>query len=71
VCENAAIYQYASPDNADNATFPKSQIIDCIPAFNNMAPSLFLMHDEEHLKVGNDLQQLLKNCSKHGEESDK
>ena len=56
VCENATIYQSAS---AENAILPRTQIIDRMAVFNNIAPSLFLMTEEEQLRVGNELHQLL------------
>jgi hypothetical protein len=58
VCENATIYQSAS---AENAVLPRTQIIDRMALYNNIAPSLFMMNEEEQLKVGNELYKLLKN----------
>lgn len=57
VCENAIIYQSAT---AENAIFPRTQILDRMAVFNKIAPSLFLMSEEEQLKVGNELYSLLK-----------
>lgn len=57
VCENATIYQSAS---AENAVLPRTQIIDRMALFNNIAPSLFMMSEEEQLAVGNELYKLLK-----------
>ena len=58
VCENATIYQSAS---AENAVLPRTQILDRMAIYNNIAPSLFMMDEEEQLKVGNELFKLLQN----------
>jgi hypothetical protein len=57
VCENATIYQSAS---AENAVLPRTQILDRMAIYNNIAPSLFMMNEDEQLKVGNELYKLLK-----------
>jgi hypothetical protein len=57
VCENATIYQSAS---AENAVLPRTQILDRMAIYNNIAPSLFMMDEEKQLKIGNELYQLLK-----------
>lgn len=57
VCENATIYQSAS---AENAVLPRTQIIDRMALYNNIAPSLFLMSEQQQLTVGNELYKLLK-----------
>lgn len=57
VCENATIYQSAS---AENAILPRTQILDRMALFNEIAPSLFLMTAEQQLVVGNELFKLLK-----------
>jgi hypothetical protein len=57
VCENATIYQSAS---AENAILPRTQILDRMALFNEIAPSLFLMTEEQQLVVGNELFKLLK-----------
>lgn len=58
VCENATIYQSAS---AENAVLPRSQILDRMALYNNIAPSFFMLDEDEQLKVGNELFKLLKN----------
>jgi hypothetical protein len=67
VCENATIYQSAS---AENAILPRSQLLDRMAQFNNLAPRLFLMSKEEQLKVGNELFNLLKSRLKSWERID-
>lgn len=57
VCENATIYQSAS---AENAILPRTQILDQMTMFNDIAPSLFTMSKEDQLKAGNELFRLLK-----------
>ncbi|MBE0470716.1 MAG: integrase [Methyloprofundus sp.] len=57
VCENAVIYQSAT---AENAILPRTQILDRMAVFNKIAPSLFLMSEDEQLRVGNELYSLLK-----------
>ncbi len=57
VCENASIYQSAT---ADTAIMPRSQIFDRMAMFNNMAPALLLLSEEEQLRVGNELFRLIK-----------
>ena len=62
VCENATIYQSAS---AENAVLPRSQILDRMAMYNNIAPLLFMMSEDEQLKVGNELYKLLKSRLKN------
>jgi len=57
VCENATIYHSAS---AENAILPRTQILDRMALFNDLAPSLFLMSEDQQLKAGNELFKLLK-----------
>lgn len=57
VCENATIYQSAS---AENAILPRTQLLDKMSQFNDIAPKLFLMTKEEQLQAGNELFNLLK-----------
>ena len=57
VCENATIYQSAS---AENAILPRTQLLDRMSQFNDIAPKLFLMSKEEQLQAGNELFNLLK-----------
>ena len=57
VCENATIYQSAS---AENAILPRTQLLDRMTQFNDIAPKLFLMSKEQQLQAGNELTNLLK-----------
>ena len=56
VCENATIYESAS---ASLAIIPRSQLLDRMAAFNNLAPSLFLLPEKVQLEAGNQMVQLL------------
>ncbi|CAM3939631.1 gamma-mobile-trio integrase GmtZ [Rheinheimera salexigens] len=58
VCENATIYQSAT---SENAVLPRTQILDRMAIYNNIAPVLFMMTEKEQLRVGNELFKLLKN----------
>jgi len=58
VCDNSTIYKSSS---AENAILPRTQILDRMALFNEMAPGLFLMSEEQQLKAGNELYKLLKN----------
>lgn len=57
VCENATIFQSAS---ASNAIAPRTQLIDRMSHFNDLAPHMFLMKPKQQLEVGNQLVKLLK-----------
>ncbi|MEO9656304.1 gamma-mobile-trio integrase GmtZ [Marinomonas sp.] len=57
ICENATIYHSAS---AKRAILPRSQLLDRMATINNLAPSLFLLSEEEQLAVGNEICNLLK-----------
>jgi hypothetical protein len=56
VCENAMIYESAS---ASLAIIPRSQLLDKMANFNNIAPSLFSMSEKIQLEAGNQMVNLL------------
>lgn len=56
VCENATIFQSAS---ASSAVAPRSQLLDRMSQFNEIAPQMFLMEPKQQLEVGNQLVKLL------------
>ena len=56
VCENAVIYKSC---NADNAIYPRTQLIDKMAMFNEIMPSLFILSKEQQLLVGNQIFKLL------------
>lgn len=57
VCENATIYESSNPSRA---IFPRSQMLDRMASFNEVAPRLFMLSQEEQLTVGNQLVALFK-----------
>ncbi|WP_417509600.1 VPA1269 family protein [Methylophaga sp.] len=57
VCENAIIYESSNPSRA---IFPRSQMLDRMASFNEVAPRLFMLSQEEQLKIGNQLVALFK-----------
>lgn len=57
VCENATIYESSNPSRA---IFPRSQMLDRMASFNEVAPRLFMLSQEEQLSVGNQLVALFK-----------
>lgn len=57
VCENATIYESCNPSRA---IIPRSQLLDRMASFNELAPRLFMLSQEEQLTVGNQLVALLK-----------
>lgn len=57
VCENATIYTSA---NAKRAIYPRSQLLDRMAALNNIAPSMFMLTEEQQFHVGNELCNLFK-----------
>lgn len=57
VCENATIYESCNPSRA---IVPRSQLLDRMASFNELAPSLFMLSQEEQLTVGNQLVALFK-----------
>lgn len=56
VCENAVIYKSC---NADQAIYPRTQIIDKMALFNEIMPSLFMLSKEQQLTAGNQIFKLL------------
>lgn len=56
VCENATIYRSC---NADQAIYPRTQLIDRMVAFNQIMPNLFTLSKEEQLVAGNEIFKLL------------
>lgn len=56
VCENAVIYKSC---NADQAIYPRTQLIDKMALFNEIMPSLFMLSKEQQLKAGNQIFKLL------------
>jgi hypothetical protein len=57
VCENAIIYESCNPSRA---IVPRSQLLDRMASFNELAPRLFMLSQQEQLAVGNQLVALLK-----------
>ncbi|BDZ75034.1 hypothetical protein GCM10025856_27530 [Methylophaga marina] len=57
VCENATIYESSNPSRA---IFPRSQMLDRMASFNEVAPRLFMLSQEEQLTIGNQLVALFK-----------
>ena len=56
VCENAVIYKSC---NADQAIYPRTQLIDRMALFNEIMPSLFMLSKEQQLSAGNQIFKLL------------
>lgn len=56
VCDNAMIYKSC---NADQAIYPRTQIIDKMALFNEIMPSLFMLSKEQQLTAGNQIFKLL------------
>ncbi len=57
ICENATIYESCNPSRA---IIPRSQLLDRMASFNELAPRLFMLSKEEQLTVGNQLVALFK-----------
>ena len=57
VCENASIYESANPGLA---IAPRSQLLDKMALYNDVAPSLFALSSEQQLIAGNQLVALFK-----------
>ncbi|EGN74540.1 phage integrase family protein [Idiomarina sp. A28L] len=57
ICENATIYESSNPSRA---IVPRSQLIDRMAIFNDLAPGLFMLSEKQQLSVGNQLVALLK-----------
>lgn len=68
VCENATIYESC---NASRAVIPRSQLLDRMATFNELAPRLFMLSQEEQLAVGNQLVALFKSRLKSWERVNK
>jgi hypothetical protein len=54
---NATIYESCNPSRA---VIPRSQLLDRMASFNDLAPHLFMLSKEEQLIVGNQLVALFK-----------
>lgn len=57
ICENATIYESCNPSRA---IIPRSQLLDRMASFNDLAPRLFMLSKEEQLNAGNQLVALFK-----------
>lgn len=56
VCENAVIYKSC---NADQAIYPRTQLIDKMAMFNEIMPAMFTLSKEQQLFAGNQIFKLL------------
>ncbi|MBC7751385.1 MAG: integrase [Candidatus Saccharibacteria bacterium] len=56
VCENAMIYKSC---NADQAIYPRTQLIDKMAMFNGIMPTLFTLSKDQQLVAGNQIFKLL------------
>lgn len=57
ICVNATIYEGSNPSRA---IIPRSQLLDRMASFNDLAPRLFMLSNEEQLSVGSQLVALFK-----------
>ncbi|PTB98560.1 hypothetical protein C9993_07295 [Marinobacter sp. Z-F4-2] len=57
ICENATIYHSA---DAAVAIAPRSQLLDRMSVFNELQPNLFMLTDDQQLKVGNQVVNFLR-----------
>ena len=57
ICENSAVYESCNPSRA---IVPRSQLLDRMAAYNDLAPSLFMLSEKEQLAAGNQVVALLK-----------
>ncbi|MGB0466641.1 MAG: gamma-mobile-trio integrase GmtZ [Pontibacterium sp.] len=57
ICENATIYESCNPSRA---IIPRSQLLDRMASFNELAPRLFMLSKGEQLTAGNQLVALFK-----------
>jgi len=57
ICENATIYESCNPSRA---VAPRSQLLDRMASFNDLAPRLFMLSKEQQLNTGNQLVALFK-----------
>ena len=55
ICENATIFDGCNPSRA---IIPRSQLLDRMASFNDLAPRLFLLSKEQQLSVGSQLVAL-------------
>lgn len=56
ICSNATIYKSC---NATSAILPRTQLLDKMALFNDVAPSLFLLTPDQQLAAGNQIHKLL------------
>ncbi|NNG81335.1 VPA1269 family protein [Acinetobacter sp. ANC 5378] len=56
VCENAIIYTSC---NAENAIYPRTQLLDRMAMFNEIMPQLFILNKEQQLIAGHEIHKLL------------
>ncbi|EXG32770.1 gamma-mobile-trio integrase GmtZ [Acinetobacter baumannii] len=56
VCENAVIYKSC---HADQAIYPRTQLIDKMALFNGIMPKLFTLSKDQQLSAGNQIFKLL------------
>ncbi len=56
VCENAEIYQSCLPSTA---VTKRSQMLDKMMKSNNISPTFFELNEEEQLKIGNQMVELM------------
>jgi hypothetical protein len=68
ICENATIYESCNPSSA---IIPRSQLLDRMACFNDLAPRLFMLSKDEQLTVGNQLVALFKSRLKSWEKVNK
>ncbi len=57
ICENATIYESCNPSRA---VIPRSQLLDRMASFNELAPRLCMLSKADQLTVGNQLVALFK-----------
>ena len=57
ICVNATIYEGSNPSRA---IIPRSQLLDRMAGFNDLAPRLFMLSKEQQLSVGSQLVALFK-----------
>ncbi|MCL7942964.1 VPA1269 family protein [Marinobacter sp. ATCH36] len=57
VCVNATIYESCNPSRA---VIPRSQLLDRMASFNELAPRLFMLSQGQQLLVGNQLVALFR-----------
>lgn len=57
ICENATIYDGSNPSRA---IIPRTQLLDRMASFNDLAPQLFMLSEEQQLSVGSQVVALLK-----------